>query len=302
MQLLLAALIGLSLSMANASANTLAVLYPEAPAPYKQVFDQIIEGIDLQHKDRLLRYPLEKSFDPRQLLRQLENDRVDSVVTLGRRGFSFVPQLEDNYPYVSGALPLAPNGQISGVSLITDPNNLFEQLQKLSPATKRVFVVYSEHNRWLIDRARLAAKRKGLTLEAIAVSNLQDALATYKRILRRVNSGSDAIWLPLDKVTANEKVILPMLLREAWDDRLVLFSSKPLHVKRGVLFSIYPSNTATGVRLAEMIEQIFRRHAQPGIETSRSGNVGVNLRTASHLGLEFSPTMKRGFYRTFPQP
>lgn len=284
------------------SAATLAVLYPDAPPPYKQVFDQIVDGIDVRHADRLIRYPLETRYNRERVLSQLDRDQVDMVITLGRRGYSLINDLDGHYPFVSGALPLTPNGTLSGVSLITDPDNLLSQLPSLSPATRRVFVLYTDKSRWMVELVKISAKKKGLEVWADKVGTLADAVKKYEEILRNVNAKTDAIWLPLDKVTANESVIFPMLLREAWDRRLVLFSSKPSHVKRGALFSIYPNNQQSGERLAEMVKELSSGKTVPGVEPSRSLNVGVNLRTAVHLGLEYSPTLTRSFYRTFPQP
>lgn len=285
-------------------AATLAVIYPEAPPPYEQVFEQIIEGIDEQHKDKLLRYPLasDPPISPEQLMQQLEKDQVDMVVTLGRRSFSMAQELTGKYPFVSGALPLTPENEVSGVSLITDPNNLFLQLRALAPNIKRVFVVYTEKNQWLIDLASAAARKRHLKLEAIAVNSLPEALRHYQQILATAQSSSDAIWLPIDSVTSNESVVLPMLLRETWERRLVMFSSSPAHVKRGSLFSIYPDNRVAGMRLAAMVQEIYLKKRPLGIEPSSSPNVGVNLRTAAHLGLEYSVQVKRSFYRIFPQP
>ncbi|WP_370277623.1 ABC transporter substrate-binding protein [Pontibacterium sp.] len=295
-------LLGLFLPGLVLAADTLAVIYPEAPPPYKQVFDQIVEGIEARHPDRLLRYPLEKDYSRNHLLSQLEDDRVDMVVTLGRRGYSLIGDLSGKYPLVSGALPLTPANTVSGVSLIADPDTLFSQLRNLSPTTQRIFVLYTNKSRWMVDLAEKSAAKKGFELNAKRVNSLSDAVRAYEAILDQAQAETDAIWLPLDKVTSNETVILPMLLREAWDRRLVLFSSKPSHVKRGTLFSIYPNNQQSGERLAEMVRELYLERTAPGVEPSRSQNVGVNLRTAVHLGLEYSPSLTRSFYRTFPQP
>lgn len=295
-------LLGLLLPGLALAADTLAVIYPEAPPPYKQVFDQILDGIEARHPDRLLSYSLEKGFNREQLVKRLEEDRVDMVVTLGRRGYSLIGDLSGKYPLVSGALPLTPANPVSGISLIADPDSLFGQLRNLSPTTRRVFVLYTDKSRWLVDLAQNSAARKGFELQAHSVNSLSDAVRAYEEILAQAQAQTDAIWLPLDKVVANETIILPMLLREAWDRRLVLFSSKPSHVQRGTLFSIYPNNQQSGERLAEMVRALYLGDAVPGIEPSRSQNVGVNLRTAVHLGLEYSPSLVRSFYRTFPQP
>lgn len=281
-------------------AANLAVLYPESPPPYKQVFEQIISGIQKQHSDKIVRYPLSREFDKTELLSKLKNDNIDMVVTLGRRSFSMIDSIKPLFPFVSGALPLRP-GNISGVSLITNPKNLFEQLEQLSPSTRKIHVVHTPHNDWLIDAAKQSTKGKNLKLINYRVDTIADAVKQYRSIIQSADK-QDAIWLPIDRVTANEKVILPLLLRECWEKKIVLFSSKPSHVKRGSLFSLYPNNEASGVRLAKMVQRIYSDSVNPGVVTSESSNVGVNLRTARHLGLEYSPKVKQTFYLTFPKP
>ena len=282
-----------------AAAATLAVLYPEVKEPYKQVFEQILDGIASEHDERLLKVPLGKKFDKAKILAEMEADNVDMVITLGRRSYSFVSELKDRYPFVSGALPLSPNG-ISGVSLIADPETLFTRLNTLAPKVQRVFVVYTSRNQWLMDLALLSAEAKQLELVPFKVKDLAQAVKKYEEILKQTNSYSDAIWLPLDKVTANEKVVLPLLLKEAWRRKIVLFSSKPSHAKRGALFSIYPDNKRSGVRLAQMVQEIHRLQNKPGVEPMKFLKIGVNLRTSAHLGLEYSREQMHSFYAVFP--
>ncbi|MEH6627008.1 MAG: ABC transporter substrate binding protein [Motiliproteus sp.] len=290
---------GTPLSASSLAAATLAVLYPEVPAPYKQVFEQIITGIERQHDQRLLKLPLKKQFDHDSVLSNLQSQQVDMVITLGRRSFALTKELAALYPFVSGALPLAPNG-ISGVSLIADPNTLFTQLQTLAPLTERIFVLYTQKNRWLIALAKIAAREKNLQLVTFEVSGLAAAVDRYEDILAVADSRIDAIWLPLDSVTANEKVVLPVVLKKAWSNKLVVFSSKPSHARRGALFSMYPNNEASGVRLAQMVQEMQRSQSKAGVEPIRSLKVGVNLRTAAHLGLEYSQNQKKTFYAVFP--
>ncbi len=286
-------------------AATLAVLYPEVKAPYRQVFEQILEGISSDHKDRLLKIPLPGDFSKREVLEQLAASEVDMVITLGRRSFSLTSELQGLYPFVSGALPLSPDKVaegVSGLSLIADPDALFGQLKELAPRSKRVFVVYTARSGWLMDLAARAASDKGLELITYEVSDLAEALDRYKEILARARSQQDAIWLPLDRISANEKVILPLLLREAWLRKLVLFSSKPSHARHGTLFSIYPDNQRSGARLAQMVREIYETRTHTGVEPLKALKVGVNLRTAAHLGLEYNSSQKRSFYATFPTP
>ena len=284
-----------------AAAATLAVVYPDLPPPYQQIFDQIIEGIETRHQGELIKYPIDKPVDPATLLDKMNSDGVNRVITLGRRGYAYNNELKGKYPYVTGALPIKPNSVSGGVSLIADPANLFEQLKTLSPSTRQIYVVYTQKSEWLIEKAEQAAKEHELKLIASEVTNLSEAVEHYQRILKQADSQTDAIWLPLDAVTANENVILPLLLRESWDRNIVVFSSKPGHVRRGFLFTLFPDNIQDGARLAEMVEMMAENEQAPKVELSRTRKVGVNLRTASHLGLEYSKQMKSTFYQTFPQ-
>ncbi|MGH1460539.1 MAG: ABC transporter substrate binding protein [Neptuniibacter sp.] len=298
--LLFKALITYILFISPSAAATLAIVYPEVPAPYKQVFEQIIEGIEARHAGPLVKYPIASPVDPDKLLGQMSNDQVDMVVTLGRRGLSYNKALKGQYPLVTGALPIKPNG-ISGVSLIANPNNLFRQLLVLSPKTRKVHAVYTQKSQWLIDKAQKAAQANGLELISYKASDIREAVKHYQNIFKNADPVEDSIWLPLDSIAANEKVILPLLVRESWDNNLVVFSSKPGHVKRGLLFTLFPDSTEDGVRLADMLNTIYHEGKNPGVELSNSAKVGVNMRTASHLGLEYSPLMKKSFYQTFPQ-
>ena len=289
------------LGYSPAVAATLAVLYPQVKAPYNKVFEQILDGIASEHDERLLKIPLNKKFDKAEVLDRLHENRVDMVITLGRRSYSMVSELKNRYPFVSGALPLSPNG-IPGVSLIADPDTLFSRLEKLAPKVTRVFVVYSPRNQWLMGLAEKAAAERDLKLVSYQVEDLAQAVDRYQQILSEAHSYSDAIWLPLDKITANEKVVLPLLLERTWRKKLVLFSSKPAHARRGALFSIYPDNERSGARLAQMVQEIHRLGNNPGVEPLRTVKVGVNLRTAAHLGLEYSRQQKLSFYAVFPAP
>ena len=167
------------------AAATLAVVYPEVPAPYKQVFEQIIEGIKAKHVGPIVKYPIESPITPEILLSQMGVDQVDMVVTLGRRGLSYNKALNGQYPFVTGALPIKPNG-ISGVSLIADPLNLFKQLKTLSPDTRNVHVVYTEKSQWLIEKAQQAAQANGLSLISYKASDIREAVSHYQKILKKM--------------------------------------------------------------------------------------------------------------------
>ncbi len=277
------------------------VLYPDVPSPYKKIFSQIIDGIEDGLKiDELEIQAIKKTDNLDGYQKWVEDKQPDMLIALGRRSYTLTQKLDKNKNVVIGALPIKPNG-ISGVSLIADPKNLLESLKQLAPHIKRIHVVYSANSEWLIQLAEKHTKGLGLTLNTIKVENLKAAAVEYENLLSKVNVTADAIWLPLDPLTANEQVILPNLLKKSWDQNIVIFSSKPSHAKRGALFSMLPNHFELGQQLARMAKSNYLTKVKAKVVPLNSTQLAVNLRTASHLGLEYSSEQKESFHLTFPQ-
>ncbi|WP_420554685.1 hypothetical protein [Neptuniibacter marinus] len=52
------------------AAATLAVIYPDLPPPYQQVFEQILEGVEAQHAGKVIKYSIDKPLAPDALLKK----------------------------------------------------------------------------------------------------------------------------------------------------------------------------------------------------------------------------------------
>jgi len=282
------------------SAEQVAVIYPEISSTYKEVFDKILAGIQTQNGFTFHLYPLAKDFKINQLHDNLHTDRVAGVIALGKRGYLAAKKLPGDLPTVYGALPLVPNG-ISGISLSADPQKLFQRLKILVPDAKRIFVVYSPNsNGWLMPLAEQAARNIGLDLQTFPADNLRDAMHQYRQLLQNIHGRENTIWLPLDQITANDDVVLPMLLREAWDKDLVICSSKPSQVQRGALFSMYPDNFGLGQDLAKLLNRQLTNKIKASVKPLGKLQIAVNLRTAAHLDLSYNPNQQQEFNLTFP--
>jgi putative ABC transport system substrate-binding protein len=119
-----------------------------------------------------------------------------------------------------------------------------------------------------------------------------------------VAEAPEALWVPQDESVLDENSLLPVLLKEAWDRNLVLFSSTPEYVKKGALFSLYPDNTGMGRSLAALALQQAQEPRPKGsaLLPLRDLLIAVNLRTAEHLGLRFPGQEMRKFDLVFPTP
>jgi putative ABC transport system substrate-binding protein len=276
-----------------------AVLYPKVNEPYRSIFQSILKGIESYLGPATKSLPLAEDSDPAQVKAWLEEEKIDTIIALGKTGFLAAKIASGNLPVIVGALQMSPGGN-PGISIDPDPSLLFSQLKKFVPKANGIHVVYTENSGWLIKLAETAARAGGLRLYAHPVGDLREAAHTYRELLATLRGPEQAIWLPLDNVTANEDVILPMLLQAAWERNLVVFSSKPSHAQRGALFSLFPDHFAMGKSLGKMASLAKRSSLSPEVLPLTDLQVAVNLRTAAHLGLYFSARQQEEFGLVFP--
>jgi len=296
-------------NISHAAERRIAVIYPIVKKPYSTVFEQIIDGIAAEAKTNIIKYGL-KGVDEKQrtaIQQWISDQQPDVIVVLGRRGIQAVQNLKLTIPSVfGGVLYIADNtlDNATGISLTPDPKQLFGQLKRLSPETKRVFVVYnSARYQWLIDLAEPAAAALGITLVAKAAEGLRNSARIHRDILREAQRRKDSVWLLQDASIIGSTAILPMILKESWNKKLTVFSSNPSDVPRGILFSFYADNKVLGKNLAKLaLSKLGTTQKSSTFILPLPGALSaVNLRTASHLGLHISFEEQRKFGLVFPR-
>jgi putative ABC transport system substrate-binding protein len=294
---------GLLLAMpVSADPMVTAVLYPDIRDPFRTVFMSIARGIE----DAGLEIRLkavggeENSKDVRDWLRK---SGAQSVVALGSQGQRLSDELSPDFPVVIGAVHMSPALQAKryyGISLSPDPDRLLRRLKTLAPQVTRVTLIYHKNrDYWMVENAIQPAKNLGITLNAIPVERLQEAAAKYQQVLGTLKSDTDALWLSQDSAVLDEQAVLPMILREAWDRKLIVFSSNPSHVKRGTLFAMYPDNERMGKSLGLMAISAHERGPY-GIHLLEDLATAFNVRTAGHLGIPYSKESLGEFDLLFP--
>lgn len=283
----------------------IAVVYPDIGEPYRSVFTKIIEGIEARAKSQVVSFAVGDGTDAATLRGTLKAKDVRVVIALGRQGMKAADGLNREFGVVVGGVVAVPEEaakDLSVISLSPDPALLFARLRGLVPTARRVHVVYDpRQNSWLIRLAREAAREQGLELVAQEARDLKTAVRIYQDTLASANPERDVLWLPQDATTVEEGAVLPMVLQDAWERRLPVFSSSFGHVKRGVLFSLYPDNVGLGRNLAGSAMGYLSagEAANRGVTPLTDVQIAVNLRTAKHLGLNFSSQQQRGFDLVF---
>ncbi|SFB95576.1 putative ABC transport system substrate-binding protein [Collimonas sp. OK412] len=287
--------------------GAIAVIYPDIGEPYRSIFSKIIEGIQEQAKVPINTYAVGPNTNASDLGAQLARGSVKVVIALGRQGLKATSGLAPEIAVVVGGVLSVPENEsrnLTGISLTPDPALLFVLLKRLLPGIKRVTVIYDpQHNDWLIKLAREAARAQGLELVAREAHDLASAAHLYDAAFATADSRQDAIWLPQDTTTVDDETILPLVLKEAWSRGLPVFSSSFLHVKKGVMFALYPNNLGLGRDLASSALGVLSGESRKrGVSPLREVLTAVNLRTASHVGLNLDYQQQRSFDFVFPEP
>jgi putative ABC transport system substrate-binding protein len=286
--------------------RAIAVIYPDIGEPYRSVFSTIIDGIEDQTKGRIASYPVSANVNTQELAADLRRRDVRAVIALGRNGLKVASTLDRNLGIVAGGVLSVPESEAQGLSVLSlapDPALLFAKLKTLMPSARRVVVVYDpRQNAWLIKLAREAAKAQGLELAAYEAEDLKTAVRAYQETLSNAAPKRDVLWLPQDSTTVDEATVLPLVLQEAWNHNLAVFSSSVTHVKRGALFSLYPNNAELGRALAGWaLGYLSSGTAFRGVRPLKEVLVAVNTRTANHLGINLNALQQR-FDMVFPEP
>lgn len=292
-------------SALDAPPRMVAVLYSETTAPYRQLFAEILGGIEQGLPTETVRpYALPASPDVAIVRRWLDQQAPDTVVTLGRVATETYEKIDLKIPQVIGALDASPQTRpnVVGVSLDVDPALLFATLRQLAPEKQRVWVVFDPaYDRWLIDLAQTAAHESGLKLQPLEASDSYTAIRHFLRVFETADPATDVLWLMADAKLVDPEAVLPVLIEKSWQRRLILFSNSLQHVHRGVLFALYPDNNRLGRRLAELSLQVPRAsNAKSGIEPLRAVKRAINLKMAAHLELNVSQDTERQFDLVLP--
>lgn len=287
--------------------ESIAIIFPDLQEPARSIFTKIIEGIEEQTKTKLRSTAITEKHDGTELYQQLKRSGAKVVIALGGQGLRVAPHFPSDLPVVIGgvlSIPESDSNKLLGISLTPDPALLFSHLKEISPGIKRVIVIYDpKNNEWLLKFARAAAKSNGIELVTHEARDLGAAARLYESVFASADSKTDAIWLPQDRTTVDELTILPIVLRESWNRNIPIISSSPVHVKKGILFSLLPNYLDLGHNLANSALSILAGDASKrGMVPLRDVQTALNVRTASHIGLNIGSQQQRNFNYIYPEP
>ncbi|MEH6466426.1 MAG: ABC transporter substrate binding protein [Porticoccus sp.] len=272
---------------ATGQSAELLVMYPEVRAPFSKIFDDISAGAEEGFVGDTSSVAIREGEEVGPLLTR---KKPDVVLALGKRSVSSLKASNKNVLTILGAVSEEQYGY-SGISMVPDPEVILDKLILLSPAVKQVHVVKKSSGMDVqLEGASEYLSKHGKTLNVHESEDIRQAATIYAELIEEANAG-DSIWILQDGSYVNS-AIFSLLLDAAWSKSLVVFSSNPLHVKRGALFAVYPNNRDMGESLGKLANKALNNEVKPGLQPLRDVSVAVNERTGNHLGLALTAEVK----------
>ena len=279
-----------SLSFAQDDRSVALVIHPDIRAPYSKVFDDIVVGFGEQFKGGAERLVISSGEGVSSIEEAVKLYQPSVVLALGKRSYDLYRASAAEQPVLLGATSQA-QPEVAGVSMIPDAEVVLGSMLNFSPSVKKVYVVRRTGRlESILSVAEDYLKKHNVELDIRECENLQEGATAYRRVLDEANEG-DAIWV-LPGSTLLDNAVLSLALNRAWQKDLVMFSSNPLHVKRGLLFAVYPDNKGMGGSLGELANKTLTDGEQSGMMPLRDVLIAVNERTSRHLAIELTSEMK----------
>lgn len=279
------------------SAVNLVIIYPEVREPFARVFEEVVRGAEEGYQQKVRRVSMAENQSPVDFVHVL--DQSSPVLVLGNRLARQVTEHNADRDLIVGAVSTEYT-DVFGITLIPDAAVIANKLPVLVPGIKTVHIVTNAENNLLdFDRATEALSQQGIQLSIYQAEDIRVAAKVYRDLMQTLDK-EDAVWI-LPKGSFMNNAMLAILLHESWEKHFVVFSSNPVHVKRGALFSIYPNNYKMGLSLGRLAQDIVQGNSpQRQMQALEDVFVTVNERTSNHLGIDLTDEMRTHIDLTLP--
>lgn len=193
------------------------------------------------------------------------------------------------YPEQNGFVG-AGRERVTGASLDIPADVQFGYVHRLLPAARRVGVLFHPAaTASVVDAARGAASRHGLTLVAKPVTEHDDVVAALRTLMEDV----DVVWAVADGHVFTPQAT-PALILAALQRRIPMIGLSIAHVRAGALAALFCDYEDVGEQAAAVALRVLQGEAPRRIPVTTPRRVGLalNLRTAKHLRLTVPPEVE----------
>ncbi len=223
----------------------------------------------------------------------------DLILAIGMDALRLAENLKD-IPVVyvmalDAAGEFSARDNITGVSMVVEPENQLDIIHRAFPAAKTIGLIYDpEQTGNLVEKIRSAASGQEKSLVTGEVYRPENVPASLMLMLDKI----DVFWMLPDLTVVTPEPVRSMLLLAMEAGRpIVSFSEK--YAEQGALVSIGVDSYDMGRQAARMAEKIIAGADAASIpaENARKAVVTVNPRIAEKLGIDLDKEALAGSRR-----
>lgn len=185
------------------------------------------------------------------------------------------------------------NGNVTGASLDVPFETQFSYILRILPHATKIGVLYNpEETGRIVEKARSAALKMGLTLIAEPVMDESNLPRAVHRIMEKI----DVLWSVADSTVFSPPAVNQIIV-DAIEHKIPFMGLSPSFVKAGALFSVKWDDTDIGRQAGEAAVRIISRPEKASnipVSTPRNISLSINLRTATAIGVAVPEKILKG--------
>lgn len=304
-------LLALALLIANGRRTTdaaeptpIILITSQDSAPYQEVVTSFRHHLDQQRiEGPLLTHSL--LTDSPQIEESLANANQEGVrlfVTVGpsatQRILSAVGEIPVLACLAANDMELRNAPNATGVTIDFSVETQLHQLHHFLPERKTISVLYNPaENNEQIEEARKVAQTLGLKVLAQPV---EDPRALPKALASLANT-AEVLWGLTDQTVLSPQTAEPILLF-SFRNRIPFAGLSSSWTKAGALYALDRDYTDLGIQCGELAVKVLQGTRAGSIPPAppRKLTYSVNLKTARHMKVDFTPSILEGARQVFP--
>ncbi|MBI5192072.1 MAG: ABC transporter substrate-binding protein [Nitrospirae bacterium] len=256
------------------------------------IYQQALDGFKKIYRGKVSEYDLKgRPDESADIIIALKKDPPDLILTIGlyaarmaKENFSQTPVV---YCMVYDPLRLSlSGGNITGVSLETNPMDTFMRIKDFFPSSKRIGVLFDPvKSGKTVNQAMIAAQRSGLTLIAEEVTSEKQIPDALRAIQHKI----DLLWMIPDSTVVTAESI-DFIFLTALENNTPVISFSDEMVRKGAVMAILPDYHSVGEQAGRLAIDILRGKSPAKIPVTLSEKIRtlINPGIAKKIGIEIN--------------
>ena len=265
-------------------AYSVQVLSSRSGGAYDEVVDALrsetLRGTDLRVQYLNTNEPSWKLLESTNLVVAIGVDAANTAIQTADPGTPILCVLIPKVAFEALTGGKKENRKITAIFLDTPPGRQLELIRQLLPQAKRVGAVLGNVSVKEKESLRIAARDKGLFLQAELAQRDTELYAVLKSVLAE----ADVFLAVPDPVVINAATAQNVLIT-AFKGQVPVIGYSANYVKAGALAAVFSTPLQIGQEAGQMINNYQRTNNLPLAKTPRYFSVGVNAAVLRSFGL-----------------